>query len=108
MANESLAVLAPPVFVLPPFLGIPPVHVHVLSMSIVLPPDIAIVFGVAIRPATRSNYRSRQQGCKQKRNELPEQRAHSSPVHLDADVVPMPFPVFSYSSRTQLSLERRM
>lgn len=77
--NECLAALvlaAPPVFVLLPFLGAPLVHVHVFSVSIVLPPDIAIV---SMRPATRSNYGSSQYGCKQKRNELPEQRAHSSP-----------------------------
>ena len=44
---------APPVFVLLSLVGTSPIHVHVLSMSIVFPPSIAIVFGGAMRLATR-------------------------------------------------------
>jgi hypothetical protein len=50
----------PPVVVLFPFLVTPLIHVHVLSVSIVLPLNIAIVLRRALRPATSRNYGSSQ------------------------------------------------
>ena len=55
----ALLLIELPVVVLFSFLVTPLIQVHVLSVSIVLPLDIAIVLRPAMRPATRHNYGSK-------------------------------------------------
>ena len=69
-----------PVVVLFPFVSAPLIHVDVLSVCFVFPLDIAVVLRRGLRLTTRRKQGGSQYTCKQDRNEIPKQRAHSSPL----------------------------